>query len=106
MAVFVIPSPRERFTENEFNTLKGFLDGGGSVLVTLGEGGEKKFETNINYLLEEYGIMINNGEFSQGSHFCNITNLANNHFSSSWDLLNPVIPKIFPDIFQNLSNYF
>ncbi|XP_014253843.1 intraflagellar transport protein 52 homolog [Cimex lectularius] len=58
-AVFIIPSPRENFTENEFNTLKGYLDGGGSVLVTLGEGGEKKFETNINYLLEEYGIMIN-----------------------------------------------
>ncbi|KAK9509771.1 hypothetical protein O3M35_007009 [Rhynocoris fuscipes] len=58
--VFIIPSPRERFTENEFNTLKGYLDGGGSVLVMLGEGGEKKFETNINYILEEYGIMINN----------------------------------------------
>lgn len=62
-AIFVIPSPKEKFTENEFNTLKGYLDGGGAVLVTLGEGGEKNFETNINYLLEEYGLMINNGEF-------------------------------------------
>ena len=25
----------------------------------LGEGGEAKFGTNINFLLEEYGIMIN-----------------------------------------------
>ncbi|XP_073997551.1 intraflagellar transport 52 [Rhodnius prolixus] len=69
VAVFVIPSPRERFTENEFNTLKGFLDGGGSVLVTLGEGGEKKFETNINYLLEEYGIMINNDSVVRTHYF-------------------------------------
>ncbi|XP_014271735.1 intraflagellar transport protein 52 homolog isoform X1 [Halyomorpha halys] len=59
-AVFVLPSPRDKFTEAEFNEIKKFLDSGGSLLVTLGEGGEKKFETNINYLLEEYGIMINN----------------------------------------------
>ena len=25
----------------------------------LGEGGEKRFGTNINFLLEEYGIMVN-----------------------------------------------
>mmetsp|Transcript_34675 Transcript_34675/g.89930 ORF Transcript_34675/g.89930 Transcript_34675/m.89930 type:complete len:87 (+) Transcript_34675:535-795(+) len=25
----------------------------------LGEGGESRFNTNINYLLEEYGVMIN-----------------------------------------------
>lgn len=28
----------------------------------LGEGGESRFDTNINFLLEEYGIMVNNGE--------------------------------------------
>ncbi|BET02072.1 Hypothetical protein NTJ_14890 [Nesidiocoris tenuis] len=59
-SVFIVATPKEKFTETEFNALKGFLDGGGAVLVTLGEGGEKSFETNINYLLEEYGIMINN----------------------------------------------
>lgn len=30
-------------------------------MVLLGEGGETKFETNINFLLEEFGIMVNNG---------------------------------------------
>lgn len=25
----------------------------------LGEGGEKQFDTNINFFLEEYGVMIN-----------------------------------------------
>ena len=29
-------------------------------MVMLGEGGEKKFGTNINFLLEECGIMVNN----------------------------------------------
>ena len=28
----------------------------------LGEGGESRFDTNINFFLEEYGIMVNNGE--------------------------------------------
>lgn len=27
----------------------------------LGEGGESRYDTNINFLLEEYGIMVNNG---------------------------------------------
>lgn len=57
--LFVIPGPREKFTENEFNAMKGYLDSGGSILVLLGEGGEKNYQTNVNFLLEEYGIMIN-----------------------------------------------
>lgn len=28
----------------------------------LGEGGEMKYDTNINFLLEEFGIMVNNGK--------------------------------------------
>lgn len=59
-AVFVLPGPREKFTETEFNNLRKFLDLGGSLFVLMGEGGEKKFQTNINFLLEEYGIMVNN----------------------------------------------
>ncbi|XP_067126224.1 intraflagellar transport protein 52 homolog [Centruroides vittatus] len=58
-AVFVLPGPREKFTEIEFNNLRKFLDSGGSLFVLMGEGGEKKFQTNINFLLEEYGIMVN-----------------------------------------------
>ena len=51
---------REKFTENEFDHLKRYLETGGSLLVLLGEGGEKRFDTNINFFSEEYGIMINN----------------------------------------------
>jgi intraflagellar transport protein 52 len=38
------------------------VEGGGSVLVMMGEGGESKFNTNINFLLEEYGVMVNTGK--------------------------------------------
>ena len=40
--------------------MKKYLETGGSIFVLLGEGGEKRFGTNINFLLEEYGIMVNN----------------------------------------------
>ena len=41
--------------------LKKYMEDGGSVLVLMGEGGELKFQTNINVLLEEYGIFVNTG---------------------------------------------
>lgn len=57
--LFIIPGPRGKFTENEFNCMKRFMEAGGSILVLMGEGGEKKYHTNINFLLEEFGIMVN-----------------------------------------------
>ena len=41
--VFVLSGPREKFTENEFDHLKRYLETGGSLLVLLGEGGEKRY---------------------------------------------------------------
>ncbi|XP_054289418.1 intraflagellar transport protein 52 homolog [Macrosteles quadrilineatus] len=60
VSVFVVAAPREKFTESEFNVIKKYLDSGGSLLVLMTEGGEKTLQTNINFLLEEYGIMVNN----------------------------------------------
>jgi len=57
----VLAGPQERYNEAEFNALRQFVDQGGNLLVLLGEGGEQTFNTNINFLLEEYGIMINSG---------------------------------------------
>lgn len=68
VTLFVIPGPREKFTESEFNSLKKYLDSGGNILILVGEGGEKNFQTNVNFLLEEYGIMINTGKYD----LCNI----------------------------------
>ncbi|CAD7962465.1 unnamed protein product [Amoebophrya sp. A25] len=60
-ALVVFGGPREMFTTEEFDAIKKYLtDHNGSVLFLLGEGGETRFNTNVNYLLEEYGIMVNN----------------------------------------------
>ena len=34
--------PREKFSETEINCMKKYLEGGGAVLVMLGEGGEQQ----------------------------------------------------------------
>ena len=39
------------------------MEGGGKLLVLLTEGGEKRLQTNINFLLEEHFISVNNGLF-------------------------------------------
>jgi intraflagellar transport protein 52 len=56
----VFPGPKEMFSSDEFTAIKNYIAAGGSVLFMLGEGGESKSNTNINYLLEEFGIMVNN----------------------------------------------
>mmetsp|Transcript_933 Transcript_933/g.2083 ORF Transcript_933/g.2083 Transcript_933/m.2083 type:complete len:451 (-) Transcript_933:68-1420(-) len=58
LAIFA--GPREQFTEDEFTALKEYMRSGNSVLIMLGEGGEGKHNTNVNYLLEEFGISFNN----------------------------------------------
>ncbi|XP_066591365.1 intraflagellar transport protein 52 homolog [Prorops nasuta] len=58
--VLVLPGPRSKFTELEMNSIRSYINSGGKALVMLGEGGEMKSNTNINFLLEEFGIMVNN----------------------------------------------
>ena len=31
------------------------------MIVMMSEGGESSFKTNINFLLEDYGVMVNSG---------------------------------------------
>lgn len=59
--ILILAGPKNKFTDMEMNSIRAFLNSGGNALVMLGEGGEKKFNTNINFLLEEFGIMVNNG---------------------------------------------
>ena len=58
----VQPSLPATFPPNrQFKALQHYMDAGGSILMMLGEGGESRFDTNINYLLEQYGMSINAG---------------------------------------------
>jgi len=58
-SVVVFGGPRQPFTGSEFENLKMYMADGGNVLLMLGEGGESKSKTNINYLIEEFGISVN-----------------------------------------------
>ncbi|ETN87068.1 hypothetical protein NECAME_01226 [Necator americanus] len=46
--------------EFQMESIGRFLTNGGAVLVMLSEGGEQEADTNINFLLEEFGIVVNN----------------------------------------------
>ncbi|XP_022696737.1 intraflagellar transport protein 52 homolog isoform X2 [Varroa jacobsoni] len=50
--VFVLAGPRAMLLDTERQALKRFIEEGGRLLVMLGDGGEKRFQTNINVLLE------------------------------------------------------
>ncbi|EDQ90813.1 uncharacterized protein MONBRDRAFT_36341 [Monosiga brevicollis MX1] len=65
----IFMGPRDKFSAAEFDVLRQYLDGGGSVLMLLGEGGETKLNTNVNFLLEEYGIMVNNDAVLRSSYY-------------------------------------
>lgn len=58
-SVAVFGCPREKFSSSEFGAIKDYIEEGGSVLIALGEGGEGRCGTNVNYLLEEFGIAVN-----------------------------------------------
>ena len=58
-SVVIFGGPQEMFTTPEFEAIKTYISEGGNVLMMLGEGGEANL-TNVNYLLEEYGISVNN----------------------------------------------
>ncbi|KAJ4454354.1 putative Intraflagellar transport protein 52 [Paratrimastix pyriformis] len=66
--VLILGGPRDKFTTGEVETLKRFIESGGSVLVAVGEGGEQRLGTNINYFLEEFGIAVNRDSVIRASY--------------------------------------
>ncbi|CAH8646635.1 Intraflagellar transport protein 52 [Schistosoma haematobium] len=67
--LFVISGPTEKFSAAEFNSIKKYLETGGSLLVLMGENGEAKYTTNINFLLEQFGVMVNSDTVLRTSYF-------------------------------------
>ena len=47
------------FTSKELEDIRKYIESGGSVLVVMNEGGEQKMNTNINAMLEQFGIFVN-----------------------------------------------
>lgn len=59
MTLFILAGPQEKYNEIELECLKEYVNEGGSLMVLLGENGEADYNTNINFLLEEFGMNIN-----------------------------------------------
>jgi len=58
-SVAVFAGPREKFSAAEFEAMNDYVKEGGSIFITLGEEGEGKFSTNVNYFCEDYGMAFN-----------------------------------------------
>ncbi len=58
VSVLVLGCPTQKFSKNECEAVRNFVAGGGSLLVCMGEKGASA-QTNINYILEEFGIVVN-----------------------------------------------
>jgi intraflagellar transport protein 52 len=68
--IFVSVAPTKKFSSSEITALKSYITNhNGSLLILLSEGGESKLNTNINYLLDEYGINVNNDAIVRTSYY-------------------------------------
>ncbi|XP_060600465.1 intraflagellar transport protein 52 homolog [Ruditapes philippinarum] len=67
--IFVLAGSREKFSQAEFDVMKRYMDTGGSILVMTGEGGESRFDTNINFFLEEFGVNVNTDAVVRTSYY-------------------------------------
>lgn len=56
---YVFVAPQDTFAPEEFEAMRAYVAGGGSLMFTLAEGGEARLGTNLNTFLEEYGIAVN-----------------------------------------------
>ena len=56
----LLGGPRMPFTGKELQDVRNYVEQGGSVFVAMNEGGEQKSNTNINAMLEQFGIFVNN----------------------------------------------
>ncbi|XP_048484167.1 intraflagellar transport protein 52 homolog [Plutella xylostella] len=58
--ILVIAGPQGVYSDEELASMRALLQRGGGVLAAMSDGGEEAINTNINFLLEEYGIVVNN----------------------------------------------
>ncbi|KAJ3209464.1 Intraflagellar transport protein 52, partial [Clydaea vesicula] len=68
-SLIIFGAPKEPFTSSEFTALKQYLERGGSILFLTGEGGDAQFNTNFNYLLEDYGMSVNSDAVTRTVYF-------------------------------------
>ena len=57
--LLLLGAPKMPFTAKELTEVRQYIEAGGSALVIMNEGGEAKMNTNINAMLEQFGIFVN-----------------------------------------------
>lgn len=70
--VLILGNPRGQFMVSEFAMLRDFVKGGGSLLVLAEQGrsgAASGDQSNINYLLEEFGISANPDSVVRTAHY-------------------------------------
>lgn len=93
--LFVLAGTHDKFTEDEFKHLKEYVENGGSIMILLGEGGEIEFNTNLNFLLEEFGMSINSGMFNSNFIQNYKSSLQKNSFMIQMQPFELIIINIF-----------
>ncbi|QDZ17934.1 putative intraflagellar transport protein [Chloropicon primus] len=59
VSILVLGCPTEKFSKAECEAIRKFILNGGSLFICMAEKGNKVSQTNINYILEEFGIVVN-----------------------------------------------
>ena len=67
--VFIIGGPRDKYTASECEALKKHVEDGRGLMVMLSEGGETRLGTNINFVLEQFGIAVNADSVIRTSYY-------------------------------------
>jgi intraflagellar transport protein 52 len=57
--LLIMAGSNEMFRKSEFDALNNYVESGGNLLILGSEGGESKLKTNLNYLLESFGVCFN-----------------------------------------------
>ena len=67
--LLLLGGPRMPFTGKELQDVRSYIEQGGAALVILTEGGEQKANTNINAMMEQFGISCNNDSVIRKAFF-------------------------------------
>ena len=68
-SIFVIGGAKSTFNPQELDILRQFIEGGGSMLIVQGEGGDEKYKTNSNDFLKDYGITFHGDSVIRTSYY-------------------------------------
>eukprot|EP00340_Litonotus_pictus_P000465 CAMPEP_0170514288 /NCGR_PEP_ID=MMETSP0209-20121228/859_1 /TAXON_ID=665100 ORGANISM="Litonotus pictus, Strain P1" /NCGR_SAMPLE_ID=MMETSP0209 /ASSEMBLY_ACC=CAM_ASM_000301 /LENGTH=425 /DNA_ID=CAMNT_0010798321 /DNA_START=27 /DNA_END=1304 /DNA_ORIENTATION=+ len=66
--LLIISGPRQYYKQKDIEAIQKYLEEGGSVYIALGEGGNEKNNTNLNDLIESYGISFSSDSVIRTSY--------------------------------------